>query len=99
MLQVELEYRNVQANREQNAIRVLKAAGQKSVEGVFYLKASDTLAAEGHTLVNMMRSKVCCNQSVHRQADEKGSILHWRAFWWSIVRHRQIEPYVVKGDP
>lgn len=31
-------------------------------------------------------------------APHKGSALHWRAFWWSVVRNGQIEPHVVKGD-
>ncbi|WVQ78984.1 hypothetical protein IAT38_001076 [Cryptococcus sp. DSM 104549] len=66
------------------AVRVNKAAGAKSVQGVFVVRKSEALAENGHTLVIMRR--------------EKGSILHWRAFWWSIVRHQQIEPYVVRGD-
>lgn len=53
-----LEEKNVQTNEERMAIRVHKAAGQKSVTGVFLLKASDTHAPSGQTLVSMRREKV-----------------------------------------
>lgn len=53
-----LEEQNVQVNAARNAIRVHKAAGQKSVTGVFLLKASDTHAPSGQTLVSMRREKV-----------------------------------------
>lgn len=53
-----LEEHNVQVNAGRNAIRVHKAAGQKSVTGVFLLKASDTHAPSGQTLVSMRREKV-----------------------------------------
>jgi hypothetical protein len=49
---------NVQLNQAQTAIRVRKAAGQKTVTGTFYFAASDTHAASGHTLVTMRREKV-----------------------------------------
>lgn len=83
-LVAELGAENVQANATNTALRVRKAAGQKSVNGTFLLRASDTYAASGQTLVSMRR--------------EKGSILHWRAFWWNTVRHAELDPYVVKGD-
>lgn len=80
----ELGEENVQANSTHTALRVRKAAGQKSVSGAFVLRTSDTHAASGQTLVSMRR--------------EKGSILHWRSFWWNTVRHVELEQYVVKGD-
>ncbi|WWD20357.1 hypothetical protein CI109_104833 [Kwoniella shandongensis] len=88
-LQSELGQNNVQIQHSRSGngngyIRVIKPAGGKSVQGVLVIKSSDSLAAEGQSLVNMRR--------------EKGSILHWRAFWWSIVRNQTIEQYVVKGD-
>ncbi|KAL1412091.1 Chk1 protein kinase [Vanrija albida] len=75
---------HVQADAERLVIRVHKPAGQKSVTGTFNLRASDAHAPDGQTLVRMKR--------------EKGSILHWRAFWWATVRNAHLEPYVVKGD-
>ncbi len=39
-------------------IRVNKPAGGRSVQGALVLRASDGLAAEGQTLVNMKRAKV-----------------------------------------
>ncbi|ORY34690.1 kinase-like domain-containing protein [Naematelia encephala] len=83
-LQNELGESNVRVDESRAHITVAKAAGYKSVQGTFVIRTSDSLAAEGHSLVTMKRAK--------------GSILHWRAFWWSIVRQQQIEPYVVKGD-
>ncbi|BEI83834.1 hypothetical protein CcaverHIS002_0404380 [Cutaneotrichosporon cavernicola] len=64
--------------------RVAKAAGGRSVRGTFLFQESDTHAPTGQTLVSMRR--------------EKGSILHWRAFWWTIVRAPQLDGYVVRGD-
>lgn len=55
----ELEATNVQANSTGTAIRVRKAAGQKSVTGTFFIKSSDTHATSGQTLVSMRREKVC----------------------------------------
>ncbi|GFZ49680.1 Checkpoint kinase 1 [Saitozyma sp. JCM 24511] len=84
-LQAEVGETNVQASSNGSGmIRVAKPAGAKSVQGTFILRANDSLAAQGQTLVVMKR--------------EKGSALHWRAFWWSVVRNGQIEPHVVKGD-
>jgi len=50
-------------------IRVNKPAGQKSVQGAFVLKASDSHAAEGQTLVTMKRTKVRSLTSVRYYAD------------------------------
>lgn len=61
-----------------------KAAGQQSITGSLLFRSSDAFAPTGQTLVSMRR--------------EKGSILHWRAFWWSIVRSPQLEGYIVRGD-
>ncbi|KAL7425213.1 Chk1 protein kinase [Cryptotrichosporon argae] len=65
-------------------VRVVKRAGEQRVTGRFVFEANDSFAADGHTLVTMIR--------------EKGSGLHWRAFWWTVVRSRQIADYVVVGD-
>ncbi|CAK9787372.1 Pkinase-domain-containing protein [Cutaneotrichosporon oleaginosum] len=65
-------------------IRVSKAAGSRSVRGTLLFQESDTHAASGQTLVSMRR--------------EKGSILHWRAFWWTVVRAPQLECHIVRGD-
>nr|ODN92269.1 CAMK/CAMKL/CHK1 protein kinase [Cryptococcus depauperatus CBS 7855] len=70
--------------QEGGIIRVAKEAGAKYVEGVVVVKASDSLAAAGQSLIIMRRGK--------------GSILHWRAFWWSVVRAQQLEEYIVRGD-
>lgn len=59
---------HVQTNEAKAAIRVHKAAGQKSVTGVFLLKASDTHAPSGQTLVSMRREKV--SDRVDRRADK-----------------------------
>lgn len=83
-LQPQLGEENIQVNDTQTAIRVYKPAGGKSVTGSFKFAASDTHAAEGQTLVSMRR--------------EKGSILQWRLFWWSVVRNPQIDRFVVRGD-
>ncbi|KAK4684520.1 serine/threonine-protein kinase CHEK1, partial [Tremellales sp. Uapishka_1] len=83
-LQMTLEPHNVRANSKQTEIQVIKAAGNKTVSGSFFIKANDSLSEGGHTLIVMKRGK--------------GSILHWRAFWWSVVRDQRIEGYVVKGD-
>lgn len=61
-----LEEQNVQVNPSRMAIRVHKAAGQKSVTGVFLLKASDTHAPSGQTLVSMRREKVSCKRCRHK---------------------------------
>ncbi|WVR08050.1 hypothetical protein IAU60_005095 [Kwoniella sp. DSM 27419] len=89
-LQSELGEDNVQPRQSRSDpagggyIRIVKPAGAKSVQGVVVVKGSDALSQEGQSLVNMRR--------------EKGSILHWRAFWWTIVRNQHIEQYVVRGD-
>lgn len=53
---------NVQTNKAQTAIRVHKPAGGKSVTGTFLIRASDTHAAEGQSLVSMRREKVSVEQ-------------------------------------
>ncbi|OCF42617.1 CAMK/CAMKL/CHK1 protein kinase [Kwoniella heveanensis CBS 569] len=67
-------------------IRVKKAAGNKgsTIQGSLVIASSDAFAEEGQTLVIMRR--------------EKGSILHWKAFWWTIVRNQHIEQYVLRGE-
>jgi serine/threonine-protein kinase Chk1 len=65
-------------------IRVAKPAGGRSVRGTLLFQESDTHAPSGQTLVSMRR--------------EKGSILHWRAFWWAVVRAPQLDGYIVRGD-
>ncbi|CAD6589744.1 MAG: Chk1 protein kinase, partial [Tremellales sp. Tagirdzhanova-0007] len=84
LLTSKLGAENVQTDSKQGSIRIHDSAGQRSVQGAFILRASDSHAVDGQTLVNMKRAK--------------GSILHWRAFWWTIVRHREIEQWVIKGD-
>lgn len=59
-----LEDQSVQVNAARTAIRIHKAAGQKSVTGVFLLKASDTHAPHGQTLVSMRREKVSSWEAV-----------------------------------
>ena len=54
----ELGSENVITAPEQGMIRVIKVAGSRSVQGAFVLRASDSLAVEGQTLVNMKRAKV-----------------------------------------
>ena len=49
---------NVQANLTEGLIRVNKPAGNQSVQGAFVLRANDSHAAEGQTLVVMKRAKV-----------------------------------------
>jgi hypothetical protein len=49
---------NVQASSNSTLIRVAKPAGAKSVQGTFILRANDSLAAQGQTLVVMKREKV-----------------------------------------
>lgn len=87
----ELGEANVRADERNLTVRVAKPAGSKSVSGAFVLRPSEGLAADGYgqaggeqTAVNMRRGK--------------GSILHWRAFWWTVVRDQRIEGYVIKGD-
>lgn len=91
----ELGQENVSANPERCAIQVVKMAGAKSVEGTFVMRASESLAmdteggegqgqAQQQTMVNMRRAR--------------GSILHWRSFWWTVVRDQRIEGYVIRGD-
>lgn len=65
-------------------IRIAKAAGGRSMRGTFLFQESNTHTPSGQTLVSMRR--------------EKGSILHWRAFWWTIVRAPQLDAYIVRGD-
>ena len=64
-------------------IRVSKLAGSQQLTGAIHVSEDDRYA-EGQTLVKMVRSQ--------------GPILHWRAFWWSLVRHQQLEGYVMRGD-
>ncbi|KAK1923636.1 kinase-like domain-containing protein [Papiliotrema laurentii] len=82
----ELGEQNVRVDQRSNGpvLLVHKTAGNRSVTGSFAIRPDDSLSQSGHVLVNMRRAK--------------GSILHWRAFWWSIVRDQRIEPYVVRGD-
>ncbi|OXH07458.1 hypothetical protein J010_04312 [Cryptococcus neoformans] len=65
-------------------IKLHKAAGHQYVEGKVVVLPSDSLAAEGQSLVIMQRAK--------------GSILHWRALWWSVVRANELQDYVIRGD-
>lgn len=65
-------------------IKLHKAAGHQYVEGKVLVLPSDSLAAEGQSLVIMQRAK--------------GSILHWRALWWSVVRANELQDYVIRGD-
>ncbi|WRT69745.1 uncharacterized protein IL334_006736 [Kwoniella shivajii] len=84
-LKEEVGESNIQSSAERGLIRINKPAGGKSVQGVFQIKDSDEFSQDGgQSSVNMKR--------------EKGSILHWRAFWWTIVRNGHIEPYVIRGD-
>jgi DNA-directed RNA polymerase subunit RPC12/RpoP len=54
----ELGETNVKSNRAGDRMIVVRAAGQRSVTGKFSIKASDSLAAEGQTLVTMQRTSV-----------------------------------------
>ncbi|EIW71370.1 hypothetical protein TREMEDRAFT_27276 [Tremella mesenterica DSM 1558] len=83
-LSKEVGKENLVEGSEGTAIRVRKMAGQKTVQGTFYIRPNDSLSAEGQSLVIMQRGK--------------GSILHWKAFWWSIVRHSDLASFVVRGD-
>ncbi|ODN77535.1 hypothetical protein L202_04708 [Cryptococcus amylolentus CBS 6039] len=65
-------------------ITVVKLAGNNRMEGTFIVRGNDSLAAEGQSLVVMRRGK--------------GSLLHWRSFWWSVVRAQELEQYIVRGD-
>ena len=57
-LQTDVGEINVQASPTQGMIRVNKPAGNQSVQGAFVLRANDSHAAEGQTLVVMKRAKV-----------------------------------------
>lgn len=90
-LGAELGEINVRADEQTLTIRVAKPAGSRTVSGTFVLRPSEGLAADGYgqvggeqTAVNMRRGK--------------GSILHWRAFWWTVVRDQRIETHIIKGD-
>ncbi|ORX37650.1 kinase-like domain-containing protein [Kockovaella imperatae] len=84
-LEADLGSNSVSAERRSNGadVKVQKAAGAKSVAGTFQIRGDDSLM-EAKTMVVMRRGK--------------GSILHWKAFWWSVVRDKRLLPYVVKGD-
>lgn len=58
LLIAKLGAENVQLDSKQGTIRVHDSAGQKSVQGAFILRASDSHAVDGQTLVNMKRAKV-----------------------------------------
>lgn len=64
-------------------IRVSKLAGSQQLTGAVIVYEDDRYA-EGQTHVKMVRSQ--------------GPILHWRAFWWSLVRNQHLENYVMRGD-
>ena len=104
-LESECGSENITPHPNGNAIRAAKAAGAKSVMGTFVIRSSDAIEG-GTTLVTMKREKVSVThlgvedtgRTQRTEADEKGSILHWRAFWWSTVRNQTIEQYIIRGD-
>lgn len=97
-LQSELGSQNVVVETSGSRLRVAKPAGSKSVQGVFRISRDDMGAAD-RSLVVMRRGKVSfVPGQVGRSLTRQGSILHWRAFWWSIVRHQQLEQYIVRGE-
>lgn len=77
-------FRGSHGGGEGGVIKLHKAAGHRYVEGKVLVLPSDSLAAEGQSLVIMQRAK--------------GSILHWRALWWSVVRANELQDYVIRGD-
>ncbi|KAK6908880.1 hypothetical protein I203_102885 [Kwoniella mangroviensis CBS 8507] len=80
----ELGEGNVQPSSDRTYLRVMKPAGAKTIQGRIVFESSDEFSQGGDTLVVM-----------HRQ---KGSILQWKVFWWSVARSQLLEPYVIVGD-
>lgn len=60
VLVAEVGENNIRVRQSTNtiAMQVVKAAGQKHIEGSFVIRQNDSIQAEGHTLVVMYRSKV-----------------------------------------
>ncbi|WWC92860.1 uncharacterized protein L201_007821 [Kwoniella dendrophila CBS 6074] len=80
----ELGEEDVRLYSDKLDIGVRKAAGSRTVQGVISVRETEDLGQTGYSLVVM-----------HRR---KGSILHWKAFWWTVVRSQYLEQYVIRGD-
>ncbi|WWC65887.1 uncharacterized protein I303_108509 [Kwoniella dejecticola CBS 10117] len=84
-MKLELGQENVRANAQKLRIEVVKPAGAKTIRGTIII-SEDTEFSQGELSLVLMRK------------GSNGSILHWKAFWWTVVRSQQLEPYIVRGD-